>query len=94
MLLEEEVTEEERRRYEKSVLRQAEKITTSLYRAIIDAGGLQTNPALREEYRQIPNTFKRKDGLPGDVMAEYLSTHHPGFGVKDERSLIDVLRAP
>ncbi|MDP9438938.1 MAG: hypothetical protein M3P49_09355, partial [Actinomycetota bacterium] len=91
---EEEVSDEdrERKRYEERVIRQMErKEGSSLYRIIIDAGGIQTGDDLREESRGIPNAYKRRDGLARDVMAEYLKEHHPEFGISDERSLIDVL---
>jgi hypothetical protein len=83
---------QEQRRYEEKLLRDAEKADRSkLHGAIIDAGGLKTRDALREEYREIPNTFKRRDGLAGDEMAEYLGMYYPELGIEDERDLIDYL---
>ena len=64
-----------------------------VYRAIQDQGGLKTRPDLREEYAGIPNTFKRKDGLPGDEMADHLATYYPELGIESERDLITYLAA-
>ena len=55
----------------------------------MDAGGIKTSDDLREEYREIANTFKRRDGLPGDEMAEYLSVYHAEFGIQSENDLLD-----
>lgn len=58
----------------------------------MDAGGIATHAdQLREEYRSIPNTYKRRDGLPGDEMAEYLAMYHPELGIETENDLIEVL---
>lgn len=84
----------EREKYEARLLRDLEKAERGrVYSAVIEAGGLQTRDDLREEYSEIPNTFKRRDGLPGDEMAEYLSMYYPEFGIEDERDLIDFLAA-
>jgi hypothetical protein len=84
--------DEKQRKYEDKLMRDMEKAERSrLYETLLDAGGLQTRDDLREEYSQIPNTYKRKDGLPGDEMAEYLDYYHPEFGIRDERDLIDYL---
>jgi hypothetical protein len=84
--------ERKRRSYEKRELRKMEKAERSLLRQIIlDASGIRTRDDLREEYRSIPNCYKRRDGLPGDEMAEYLSAHHPELGIHSERDLIDAL---
>lgn len=93
---EEKVSEEDRRRerHEKGQLRQIEKAERSrLYQAIIGAGGIRMRGDLREEYRSIPNVYKCTDGFPGDEIAEHLSVHHPEFGIKNERDLIDALVA-
>lgn len=90
----EEVSEEDRNweRYEKRVLRQMERAERSrIRRIILDEDGIRTRDDLREEYRSVPNVYKRKDGRSGDEMAQYLSEHHPEFGIEDERDLIDVL---
>ncbi len=90
----EEPTREEKwnQRYETTVMNQMEAMERGdLFDVIMEAGGIQTRDALREEYRGIPNTFKRRDGLPGDEMAEYLATYYPELGVQDERDLIDML---
>jgi hypothetical protein len=90
----EEETDEEReeREYEEKMLRDMEKAERSrLYGAVMEAGGLQTRDDLREEYREIPNTFKRRDGMPGDEMADHLAVHYPEFGIQDERDLVDFL---
>lgn len=80
----------ERQKYEDRLMREMEKAEKgALMNAIKEAGGLQTRDDLREEYRQIPNTYKRTDGIPGDEMAEYLSMYYPEFGIEDERDLID-----
>lgn len=86
--------ERQRQRYEEKLVRQQEKAERSRLRNIVlDAGGLQTRDDLREEYRGIPNTLKRRDGLAGDEMADYLKTYYAEFGIEDERDLIDFLAA-
>jgi hypothetical protein len=93
---EDEQTDEERQqeKYEAQIVRELEREERSrVYSIVQEAGGLQTRDDLREEYREIPNTFKRRDGLPGDEMAEYLATYYPEFGIEDERDLIDFLAA-
>jgi hypothetical protein len=67
------------------------EVRSELYEAIMQAGGISTRDDLREEYRQIPNTYKRKDGLRGDEMAEHLAVHYPHFNITDENSLIEEL---
>ncbi len=64
-----------------------------LREVILEGGGLKTRDELRNEYSQIPNVYKRKDGTAGDEMAEYLATYYPEFGIEDERDLIDYLAA-
>lgn len=86
--------DQQRERYEERMLRAMEKAERSrLFSAIRDAGGLQTRADLREEYADIPNTYKRRDGLPGDEMADHLATYFPEFGIESERDLIDFLAA-
>lgn len=85
-------TEEQKqqRAYEAKLLADLEKAERSaVHTAILDAGGIQTRDDLREEYRQIPNTFKRKDGLPGDEMADYLGMYYPELGIESENDLLD-----
>lgn len=89
-------SEEERQqeKYEAKILRDLEKAERSRAYAIVqEAGGLRTRDDLREEYSEIPNTYKRRDGTPGDEMAEYFKTYYPEFGIEDERDLIDFLAA-
>lgn len=89
-----EETEEDlaRERYEERTLRDIDRNTRSLHDIIMEQGGIKTNPALREEYRAIPNTYKRKDGLSGDEMADHLGRHHPEFGIETEGDLLDYFR--
>lgn len=75
--------------YQNRVMRQMEtQERGDLNRAIMEAGGIQTSDTLREEYQAIPDTFKRRDGLSGDVMADYLFNHHPELGIETEDDLI------
>ena len=84
----------QRERMEAKLLADMEKADRQkVYRAIQDQGGLKTRPDLREEYAGIPNTFKRKDGLPGDEMADHLATYYPELGIESERDLITYLAA-
>jgi len=84
----------QRERIEAKLLRDMERADRSkLYKAIHDQGGLKTRAALREEYAGIPNTFKRKDGMAGDEMADHLAIHYPELGIESERDLIDYLAA-
>ena len=88
----EQETKEERqaRKYEEKQIRAMEKAQTSaLYNAIMENGGIKTSDTLREEYRNIPNTFIRTDGLPGDEMADMLATYYPELGIESENDLID-----
>lgn len=83
-----------REKYEAKLLRDMEKAERSRVHSIIkDLGGLKSRDDLREEYAGIPNTFKRKDGLAGDDLADHLSNYYPEFGIEDERDLIDFLAA-
>lgn len=87
---EESKEDKQQRRMEEALMRKMEKEDRStLYQAITDVGGIKTNDDLREEYRQIPNNLKRKDGLSGDEMADYLKTYFQELGIEDERDLID-----
>ncbi len=86
--------DEEREKYEAKLIKELKKAERGrLHDIIHEAGGLQTRDDLRNEYSEISNTLKRKDGTPGDEMAEYLATYYPEFGVGDERDLIDFLVA-
>jgi len=81
--------EREQRQYEAKILREMEKQERAdVYRAITDAGGIQTRQDLREEYREIPNRFIRRDGLPGDELADYLGTYYPELGIESENDLL------
>lgn len=84
-------TAEERRqrKMEEKILREMEAADrAALTSAIMDQGGIQTRSDLAEEYRAIPNTFKRKDGLPGDEMADYLAMYYPELGIESENDLL------
>lgn len=86
--------DKQRERLEAKLLADMERADRAkLYRAIMDQGGLKTRADLREEYAGIPNTFKRKDGLPGDEMADHLALYYPELGIESERDLIDYLAA-
>ncbi|MDP8952137.1 MAG: hypothetical protein M3N18_07870 [Actinomycetota bacterium] len=87
-----EETQDERRqrKYEEAQVRAMEKQeTTTLYRAIMENGGIRTSDELREEYKNIPNTFIRKDGMAGDEMADMLASYYPELGIESESDLID-----
>jgi hypothetical protein len=88
---EEKSAEEKRQeRQESQLLKKMEKEERSrLYNVFQEVGGLKTRADLKEEYRAIPNNLKRTDGLPGDEMAEYLSTYYPEFGIESENDLLD-----
>lgn len=88
---EEETPDQKRqRRMEEALVRKMEQEDRSkLYAAIIDVGGIKTRDDLREEYRAIPNNLKRKDGLAGDEMAEYLGTYYQELGIYSENDLLD-----
>ncbi len=89
-------TEEEaqRARLEAKLVREAEKAERSrLYQVIMEQGGLKTRADLREEYAEVPNTYKRKDGLAGDELADYLKTYYAEFDIEDERDLLQRLAA-
>ena len=88
---EEETPEQKRqRKMEEALLRQMEKADRSkLYNAIMEQGGIKTRDDLREEYRAIPNNLKRKDGMAGDEMAEYLGTYYQELGIYSENDLLD-----
>jgi hypothetical protein len=81
----------ERRRYQQQVLREAKEAGTSLYQAVMEAGGIKMRDDLREEERAIPLAYRKSDGLPGDEMSDHLRRHHPELGITTERELIDAL---
>lgn len=84
----------QRERMEAQLIRQMEKADRAkVYAAIQEQGGLKTRADLREEYAGIPNTYKRKDGLQGDEMADHLATYFPELGIRSERDLITYLAA-
>jgi hypothetical protein len=77
---------------EAKLLRDMERADRAkLYKAIMDQGGLKSRAELREEYAGIPNTYKRKDGLAGDELADHLAICYPELGIESERDLIDYL---
>lgn len=81
---------QQREREESRMRREMAKAESSaLYRAIMDQGGISlSSEDVREEYRSVPKSYRRKDGLPGDVVAEHLASNHPEFGITDENSLL------
>jgi hypothetical protein len=82
----------QRERMEAKLLRDMERADRAkLYKAIMDQGGLKSRAELREEYAGIPNTYKRKDGLAGDELADHLAICYPELGIESERDLIDYL---
>jgi hypothetical protein len=83
--------EEQERAYQARITGRRDKEERSdFYQTIRALGGIKTHDdELREEYRAIPNAYKSKNGLAGDVIASMLAQHHPQFGVTDERSLMD-----
>lgn len=84
--------ERKRREAEERASRQEEDMRRKLLGAAIqDQGGLAPSKTLSGEYREIPSVYKRKDGLPGDVMADTLRRENPELGIKTERDLIDAL---
>ena len=91
---EETLEQRRQRKMEEAILRKMEQEDRSkLFNAIMEQGGLKTNPQLREEYRQIPNNLKRKDGISGDQLADYLATYYAELGIRDERDLIDYFQS-
>ncbi len=78
------------RKMEEALLRKMEQEDRSkLYQAVMEQGGIKSSNELREEYRAIPNNLKRKDGLAGDQMAEYLGTYYQELGIYNENDLLD-----
>lgn len=64
--------------------------TSSLFSYIIEQGGIRpSSEDLREEYREIPPTYRRPDGVPGDEMADLLATDRPELGIETERDLLE-----
>lgn len=85
-------TKSQQQKREEKMIRDMEKAERSrTFKAVMDNGGLKTNDALREEYAGIPNTYKRRDGMAGDEMAEMFSMYYPELGIESERDLIDFL---
>lgn len=89
----EEASEEQIEKYERGVIREAkkERDDRSLYQIIIEQGGIKppSENGSVEEYKEIPNCYKRKNGLAGDEMADYLGAYHPQFGIYRENDLIE-----
>ncbi len=87
--------EEAKKRYEKRIVQEGDKAERSILReAILTIGGMATHKdgTLQEELSSIPNTLKRKNGLPPDVVAEYLSLSRPELGVEDEVGLLEKIK--
>lgn len=82
--------ETEQARYERKILEEMEKQDASkLYGAIMAQGGIRVSTEdLREEYRNVPPSYRRPDGMPGDQMAEHLATHLPELGIQSENDLL------
>lgn len=72
------------------ILRKLEEAAASdLYAEVMAQGGIRpSTPDLREEYRAVPPSYRRPDGMPGDQMAEHLQANRPELGVTDENSLL------
>lgn len=79
-----------KQRAEARIVAEMERADTSkLYAAILEQGGIRPSTAdLAEEYRAIPPSYRRPDGMAGDEMAEHLSVHMPELGIRDERDLL------
>lgn len=79
-----------KQRAEARIVAEMERADTSkLYAAILEQGGIRpSTPDLAEEYRAIPPSYRRPDGMAGDQMAEHLSVHMPELGIQDERDLL------
>lgn len=86
--------DKQRERHEAQLAARMEKEERSRLHSIFsEAGGLKTREDLKEEYRAVPNNLKRKDGMPGDEMADYLATYYPEFGIESENDLLDYFAA-
>lgn len=81
---------EQQEREERRLRSEMEKQERSnLYRAVMDCGGIAlSSDDVREEYRAIPPSYRRRDGVGGDVVAEHLASNHPEFGITDENALL------
>lgn len=85
-------TKSAQQKREDKIIADMEKAERSrTFKAVQEFGGLKTNDDLREEYAGIPNTYKRKDGMAGDDMADHLAQFYPELGIESERDLIDFL---
>lgn len=86
---------EEQDRYERRVRDEfISAETRDLFTFVIENGGIRpSTPDLREEYREIPKNYRRKDGMPGDEMAELLATHRPELRIESERDLLEFFAA-
>jgi hypothetical protein len=64
--------------------------TSDLFRYVIDNGGIRpSSDDLGEEYREIPNAYRRCDGLRGDEMADQHASDRLGLGIRSERDLLE-----
>lgn len=79
-----------KQRAEARILAEMQRADTSkLYAAVLEQGGIRPSTAdLAEEYRAIPPSYRRPDGMAGDQMAEHLSVHMPELGIREERDLL------
>ncbi len=87
----ESIMAKQQERYEAHLKAEMEKSERStLYQEIMDQGGIRpSSPDLAEEYRNIPNSYRRPDGLTGDVMAEHLASAMPELGITSENELLE-----
>lgn len=84
--------DKERKRFERSFERGADKSSRKVGAVVLEMGGLKATGGLKEEHAEIPNAYKRRDGLPGDEMAEQLAQQYPQLGIRSERDLIEFLK--
>ena len=68
--------------------------TSDLFRYVMDNGGIRpSSDDLAEEYREIPNAYRRRDGRRGDEMADQLASDRPELGIRSERDLLEFFAA-
>jgi hypothetical protein len=68
--------------------------TSDLFRYVLDNGGIRlSSDDLAEEYREIPNAYRRHDGLRGDEMADQLARDRPELGIRSEHDLLEFFAA-
>jgi hypothetical protein len=81
---------------EQQIYMAAEPEGGNLYSIILQEGGIApykkgTPGELREEYKNLPQGIKNKNGLPLDEIADILKNKYPNLGITDEASLLNVL---